>query len=791
MQDQLFIDDIEIELYPDTVIALTYQINDLAELKDRQANFSNQFKIPKTKANIAALQWSDQVQSTTDKPYRKLPAKVIKAGIQVVPKGFAIIESTNKEFNVTVYSGNYDFFSAIEKKKINEVDLSSLIHVFNLAEVIASRANASGYKYPIINYGDLVNTNRDVDVRNQRPAIFIDDIISRIFSEAGFVRSGAIWTDPYYTKQLLPYSGQPADERQHILHATKTADQTGDGSGTITRAYFDDDSTPPDNFDPANSWVQDTILNGLNTYIVPYDVAVDKFEITFNVPYKVEYFNTGGGGFPSTMIWTIAIYYFDGATHSLAAFKDIVLARGSSESGTATLTFNHFALNQGDKFYVRIDPDAILTYGTEAAYTLYSGGTVDAYLNGLNFEMPVNLESILPDMTQLDLLRIPANQFAIFFKTDYWTGVVEAVTMNEIIANIPNAKDWSDKLHDDPLTWLLEYRLPRYGQKSYLRYARDSDDIINKLGEGDGYLVCDDETLPTEETLVTIPVAATGEQKLLGDLDIPSIRKIDDDGKFSKSTVQRILVDDTAATLAGNPIAFKDGVTTTNESTDIPLAYFQVDGKANNIGFADDLIPSFYDGVSDMIRHVKKLTALFKLTSNDIAELDHFTPVYLWQFSSYFYINKVISFKGTGLTKVELIRLGGGDVCVPEFGDELIVTTSDFSDPSWYYNYPADWNFTSGAKHNGASTFADILSSEVVSELPDKKYLIEITITEMTQGSVGVSFGDSAMPTITANGNYKFVVTTLTNTDLLNIAVSNDFDGKITFASVKEQLTCL
>src|SRR5437868_1055343 len=104
MTVQLILDGSEIDLGVDTRIALTMQINNIAEVADRQGNFSNTFKLPMTQGNRAVMEMCELIPSVTSKPYRKLSAKYIQSGLVLIRNGVAIVDSADEFYNVTVYS---------------------------------------------------------------------------------------------------------------------------------------------------------------------------------------------------------------------------------------------------------------------------------------------------------------------------------------------------------------------------------------------------------------------------------------------------------------------------------------------------------------------------------------------------------------------------------------------------------------------------------------------------------------------------------------------------------------
>src|SRR5689334_15168261 len=88
-QIQLYLNNQLVDLSDDSPIALTFQINNLAEVKNQQGNTSNQFKLPLTQRNRQILGFPDDVAFTTNLPYDNYEAKIIQDGLEIVPSAIA------------------------------------------------------------------------------------------------------------------------------------------------------------------------------------------------------------------------------------------------------------------------------------------------------------------------------------------------------------------------------------------------------------------------------------------------------------------------------------------------------------------------------------------------------------------------------------------------------------------------------------------------------------------------------------------------------------------------------
>ena len=196
MSLDLFVNGRRLEVSKNTPIALTFVANDLAELRNRQSNRSNRFKIPLTRLNREILELPEIITSETLIPYRSNDAIVIQDGVQIVPEGLFEILQVQDFIEAQVVSGNNGFFDKIKDKDLRDLDLSAFNHTWNLSNVIASRNNtaADGYIYPLINYGNLTSGSITFDVRLQPASIFFKTILDQIHIDAGYSKTGKIFT---------------------------------------------------------------------------------------------------------------------------------------------------------------------------------------------------------------------------------------------------------------------------------------------------------------------------------------------------------------------------------------------------------------------------------------------------------------------------------------------------------------------------------------------------------------------------------------------------------------------
>ncbi len=175
---ELYVNDILLDIPNDNLIALSYAINNLTDLKTVQGNISNSISLPDTSNNRAALGYPDDINfNGASLIRRKLPCRYVQNGVDVISHGnLRIVGSSKGALKIVVSSGNTDFFDLITGK-LPDLNMNEYDHFWTQDNVINSRTNTTGFIYPIINYGNLANNDGSIyssviNPKQMRPAVF-------------------------------------------------------------------------------------------------------------------------------------------------------------------------------------------------------------------------------------------------------------------------------------------------------------------------------------------------------------------------------------------------------------------------------------------------------------------------------------------------------------------------------------------------------------------------------------------------------------------------------------------
>jgi len=207
MDEKLFLNGQEVDIIPKAV-TLNLQVNDLGELKDRQSDFSNRFKIPLTARNIEVMENLGITGDVSSVPYRNINAKWVVEGVELIPEGFAVVSAIQEDeevrfYDCVIYSNNIDFFKSIEGKSIKDLDWSDLDHRLTYNRLLESFSGSLDYIYAVAGYAGRIPVNNNFNLKYMLPSVWLHVIFDRIFTEAGFTYEGDIFSDTEFTSIIV------------------------------------------------------------------------------------------------------------------------------------------------------------------------------------------------------------------------------------------------------------------------------------------------------------------------------------------------------------------------------------------------------------------------------------------------------------------------------------------------------------------------------------------------------------------------------------------------------------
>ncbi|TFF32178.1 hypothetical protein [Mucilaginibacter psychrotolerans] len=673
---QLYINNQLADLADDSPIALTFQINNLAEVKNQQGNTSNQFKLPLTQRNRQILGFPDDIAFANEQPYDNYEAKIVQDGLEIIPNGIAVLNGVEDDSaSLTVLSGNVDFFDALSGKLYEMGDATSPYgintpfepyqHTWNVDNVAASQTHTSGWIWPVVDYGNLVYNatgNNDVNVRNLRPGFFIKTAIDLMVASVGYKAIGSLLSNPLYPLLIAQFSndafnhGTDYQNRPNPtgLLATTGADfsvshfTAAGNKGIIPFTIINNDEAGQ--YNGSNTFISKRISNVVIKVTIPRMRFQGKPDPTHGSYLKISIHK-------QTEADEILVEH----TIDIATFTRVPGTSGGGLLGYVEpeniIVSAQTDMAIGDQINVRYE----FFEKRPSQFTLYAGATfeISPTSQQVLYGQDVQCERIFPDITQKDLLKDVLQRFGIVCQTDSNTRSINFASFKDIVGNIPIAKNWSRKCLDQGKS--ISFQLGNYAQVNYLKYKED--DAVVPKGFADSQINVKDKTLPASADLFESQFAPTQNRPYIGN-SIALIKMIEDgstDNDFSIGVSPRILIDKKIdlRNYGGKTVKFTDGNPANDKYVNdyISVPYFYKSGEEYSLLW-EDLRKAYYPELEKILQQTKKVVRYFILNPRDILELDLLIPIYLEQDSAYYYINKIDSWRKGQPVRVELVKLG-------------------------------------------------------------------------------------------------------------------------------------
>jgi len=624
----LYVNGIELYLDDEEIIPITKQANNIAELKDRQADFTTDFKIPQTRENIKALEHANLLSSGTVVPYVKNSCTYVEDGIELISDGFLVLmSSSDKYFTAAAYSGNADFFKLIDKLKISNANLSDLDHQWDLFVFKSSLVSKPDVKYLIFEpskTGDLYKT--DMQFEQLRPFVSCKRIFKQIFTDQGWTLTG----DYDVIDEWLLCPKLSPDVVLYNSKARLAEVITVKNKYIVSNYKVIELSDTMNQFD---SYV--TLESGFN---------VTSNTLGFNFRRKGVYKVTISG----KMLFSGAESFDINFRNSISVTANII-ASNTNPGITQDFSVEYELTVENPVVY-----SIIFQLGNPSAnssMTIYDATfSIALKESEIAYADQLQVASLLPDIEQGKFLKSVANQYGLIYQTDSQRREVKVWRFDKLIQNLHLAKDWSEYISQG--TESLSYRIGDYAQVNTMKY-KEGEGVPK--GYGDGAIYVNNSTLETAKELFELDFSASVDIVKGGDtLALVPLYEADSAGLYTKSDLAE------ARVVKYSTVNKVLNVHYSNQWADLttyPLAYFINTAANDGLGFNYRLSEKFYNALSAILNDCKKIEIKMQLPITEIQGLDHSIPIYLELFASYFYVNKVNQWQKDKLCTVELIKI--------------------------------------------------------------------------------------------------------------------------------------
>jgi hypothetical protein len=589
--------------------AMSYQTNDIAELKDLRAGYSQNLKLPASKQNTEIFEEAGIAGIAARTPYRRLPCRLYCGVNTIAGEGsFIVLLKIATHFECQILSGNVDMFETLKNKQMSTLTDSENPKMPTV-QITPENIGKSDefYGFYISSFGKQTNiTGKQIyDVGDLLPFVKIPAVLKLIFEEEKYKFESNALDVQQFQNCIMPVVLEKDSTQNFDFLTGKATIKSGANGGektidTTASGWFTghdtSDNRPGDSFTPDFKYKS--------------GITAGKLVIKFTVKNMI--------GNLHVRIWDVTKEEYTNCD----IFAD------------AEITFDRFeTLLIECKFSE--NPSTPIEVVIECLFSLSSES--ESLLLGYHAKT-----SSLGFKTRLDFFKAIAQAFGLFVHVDHKEKKVRAHTASYFYAQIREGKalDWSEKAVKTKSE--QKFTFGNYGQKTHIRFVDNdpyetSDEIL---------LTIDDQKLEPDKELFTLP--------------------------FEAGSTVNYVIQSTNHKISSIPILYQDEKGKWSIRTGKPhLCWFSSTGDTVNLGSGtaaiypiaqnldgETLGRYFYGNLqSGILNSTLFIEEELMLTPRDIQYFNPLTPVYLEKYGYYFYVNKIKNFIAGKPTVCEMVRL--------------------------------------------------------------------------------------------------------------------------------------
>lgn len=697
MSARLFVEGIEVDTLGDIDVEFTYSVADVTDIERRNTSFSKTITLPSTSKNQVLFGNIFDISVSNDyyigdaninanfNPAKQAKAQIFLDNVKIFDGVLRMMKINNIAGNiiyeVNVFGRLRDILHELGDKTLADLNFDDYDHTWNRTNIEASWARteyvegANNYVYPLVDYG-ISTDGITYPIRNFKPAVFVSEILRRIFNEANFQITAPIF-DSVYFKKLILVTGEKEITRESTTLLDQTPvlyQQETTATPTFTR-LLNFSSTLATGFTIQNSgtrfrWNKTQSLNtGLNLNL---RLSFESLEAFTNNQWTISVLKNGSEILSSTRnvqlisagqfyLWNVEIT--GGISLALNDYFEIRLT-GQAQGGAG--------YNSNIQTEVVIAPIGSFKIGNTVpvAVELEEGDTMK-----IKYTLPKS-------MKQRDFFKSIISMYNLYVTQDRLrTNVLEIIPYNEFYQTFKDqALDWSNKLDVGqevsitPLSELTakEYRLQFDTDQDYW-----SEFYRTKFNQvyGESRTIIDNDFILDTKTVKVVFAPPVMREQVPGRIMI-HLYKVENGVKVPDNFKPRIAYfSPGAATPTTWNIAYAAGNVTyttypyaghldspVDPANDVLFAaprevYFSIGLYPQN----SNLFTEYYEGLISAIgdRNSRLLEGYFYLTPTDIMELDFRKIIKVG--NHFFQLEKVDKYNpiANGLSYVSLFKILG------------------------------------------------------------------------------------------------------------------------------------
>lgn len=466
-------------------ISYNYLIADIKDISKKRTSYSKTINVPGTKNNNQTF--TNIFEITSDSVFN--PNKAVNA--QFIVDGLPVITGKLKlnkinynainntfDYDIVIYSGNYDLASLIGNKLLTELDLTSWNHTLTTNNVINSWTGTTPWVYPIVDYNrnytlsnlNMANPPDDLlEVAFLNPWLKVKPLIYKIFNEAGLNIESNFFEGDLFSSLIVNTSSRLRYTPEQIKNFSVECWNNAD---LLLQSY----ATP--NVVPVyNTFIFDDITNG-------YDYGNNYNSVTGEFAWSGQpYVSFNCNLYLSASATTVAPYYY--VVLNLLENGNIINKSGQYLINNRNLNVNHtfpyFIINSASTYTVQIKSvhsSLAQTYSADLNLNPNSSITVTVDDN-LNINDEVIITNFINDkVKQIEFVSSIFKTFNLFIEQSLNDDSTYIIEPRDEFYSGGRVLDWTSKL--DISQPIKQELLSELQSKKFLFTWSKDDDYFNK-----------------------------------------------------------------------------------------------------------------------------------------------------------------------------------------------------------------------------------------------------------------------------------------------------------------------
>lgn len=228
MSARLFVEGIEADTLGDIDVDFTFSVADVSDIERRNTSYSKTIILPNTAKNQSLFGNIFDISVNNDyyeedvnigvnfNPAKQAQAQIFLDNVKIFDGVLRMMKINSKSgdivYEVNMFGRLRDILHELGDKTLAQLNFSdpedSYDHTYNRANIEASWERtewvdgAQNYVYPLVDYGYSVDSIT-YPIGNFKPAVFVSEILKRIFKEANFQVNAPFFNSFYFRKLLL------------------------------------------------------------------------------------------------------------------------------------------------------------------------------------------------------------------------------------------------------------------------------------------------------------------------------------------------------------------------------------------------------------------------------------------------------------------------------------------------------------------------------------------------------------------------------------------------------------